>query len=394
MASVSVLFRALALLARDLLIDCLRQHGVTRGTRARTEEQRLQDLEKLKTYRDLENKIRTQAVSGTYDLVLFQLTTKLLRLNPEHYTIWNVRRRCLVSGLLTRAGDQQGSDAQDQALDSKNQESEANVLHSELAFTIPLLMQFPKCYWIWGFRQWILSQAIIRLPVPVTREIWRTELGLTSKMLDKDPRNFHAWGYRRIVVAKLESPELRGKSMAEDEFAYTTEMIGRNLSNFSAWHNRSQVIPALLEERGADDEMRAAFLAEELYFVRGALNVGPEDQSLWYYHQFLMSQLVDHGNRQTIARAFTVHEKAAYVRHEIDEIKDLLEDYASIKWIYEALLEYTLALERLEQRTERGDGRVRDLQTWLAKLRALDPMRTGRWNDVEREMGPWRIENY
>ncbi len=53
-------------------------------------------------------------------------------------------------------------------------------------------------------------------------------------MITKDQRNFYAWGYKRFVVAKLESPELQGKSMAEDEFAYTTEMIGFDLSNFSA----------------------------------------------------------------------------------------------------------------------------------------------------------------
>jgi geranylgeranyl transferase type-2 subunit alpha len=70
--------------------------------------------------------------------------------------------------------------------------------------------------------------------------------------------------------------------------------------------------------------MRAVFLDEELSMVRDALNVGPEDQSLWYYHQFLMSQIVDYDNRQTIALALTVYERAAYLRREIDNIKDLL----------------------------------------------------------------------
>ncbi|RFU32299.1 hypothetical protein B7463_g4010, partial [Scytalidium lignicola] len=338
------------------------QHGVARTIQSRTKEQRLKDLEKIKTYRALENQIRTQAASGTYSLDVFQLTTKLLHLNPEYYTIWNVRRRCLTSGLLSRAADQQEPDAQDQALDAKNQESDDNVLQSELAFTIPLLMKFPKCYWIWNFRQWILSKAILRLPVLVARKIWETELGLVSKMLNKDQRNFHAWGYRRVVVAKLESPELRGESMVEDEFTFTTKMIRYNLSNFSAWHNRSQLIPRVLEERGADDKMRAALLVEELNTVLEALNVGPEDQSLWYYHQFLVSQIINHGNRPTIAPALTVDERVAYMRHEIDEIKDLMEDYANIKWIYKALLEYKLTLERLGKHAERDGGGISGLQ--------------------------------
>ncbi|UKZ68293.1 uncharacterized protein TrAtP1_009329 [Trichoderma atroviride] len=356
-------------------------HNVARTTRVRTEEQRLQEIEKINKYRSLEDQIRSQAALGTYTLQLYDLTTKLLRLNPEYYTVWNVRRRCLLSCLLSTTTDQPASDTQDATPGAKNQQSDGDVLQSEVAFTMPLLMEFPKCYWIWNFRQWLLSQAILRLPLPAARKIWETELGLVSKMLNRDQRNYHAWGYRRYVVAQLESPELDGKSMAEDEFAYTTTMIQANLSNFSAWHNRSLLIPKVLEQRGSDDKARAAFLAQELDLVRNGLNVGPEDQSLWYYHQFLVSQIVGDGNGQSITPALTVDEKITYLKREIDEITDLLEDYDDIKWIYEALLEYNLALNRLEGKS----GGAGNLQTWLTKLRALDPMRMGRWKDVEQQ---------
>ncbi|KAH6608250.1 hypercellular [Trichoderma cornu-damae] len=362
-------------------------HGVARTARIRTEEQRLQDLEKIKKYRHLEDQIRALAASGTYGPDVLELTTRLLRLNPEYYTIWNVRRRCLICCLSSSgATGQPSSGSREQSPDTKDQGSDSDALQSEIAFTTPLLMEFPKCYWIWNYRQWILSQAILRLPVPAAREIWDTELGLVSKMLTKDQRNYHAWGYRRLVVARLESSELNGKSMAEDEFAYTTKMIRQSLSNFSAWHNRSQLIPQVLDQRGADDKARAAFLVEELNLVRDGLNVGPEDQSLWYYHQFLVSQIVGGGNGRSVAPALTVGEKAAYLRREIDEIRDLLEDYDDIKWIYEALSEYTLALGQLEQRAAEGnDDEAGDVQAWLTKLRDLDPMRTSRWNDVEQQ---------
>ncbi|KAJ4024690.1 Rab geranylgeranyltransferase [Fusarium irregulare] len=204
-------------------------------------------------------------------------------------------------------------------------------------------------------------------------------------MLSKDQRNFYAWGYRRFVVSKLESAELQGKSMVEEEFTYTTKMIETNLSNFSAWHNRSQLIPKLLDERGVDSRMRATFLGEELSFVREGLDVGPEDQSLWYYHRFLISQIVGDDDPQTAA-PMDPNEKAAYVRHEVDAIKDLLDDYKDVKCIYEALLEYTLTLEKLERR-DRDQEDLIDLQTWLTKLRVLDPMRKGRWNDIIAQIG-------
>lgn len=130
-------------------------------------------------------------------------------------------------------------------------------------------MEFPKCYWIWSYRLWVLQQAVRLLDAQAARHIWEDELALDSKMLTKDRRNFHAWGYRRQVVEQLESAALSPAgaggppaSMVEDEFAYTTKMVRMDLSNFSAWHNRSKLIPRLLEERKADDRARKAFLDE------------------------------------------------------------------------------------------------------------------------------------
>lgn len=121
-------------------------------------------------------------------------------------------------------------------------------------------MEFPKCYWIWNYRLWVLNEATERLPTPAARKVWETELGLIGKMLHRDSRNFHAWGYRRFVVEQLENPQLGGESMVEAEFAYSTSKIEANLSNFSAWHHRSQLIPRLLKERNADDQARRSFL--------------------------------------------------------------------------------------------------------------------------------------
>ncbi|KAI0171675.1 protein prenylyltransferase [Hypoxylon sp. FL1284] len=398
-------------------------HGIPRTARtAPTEERRLQDLERIAKYRELEDSIRAKASADNYDAALFQLTSKLLRLNPEYYTIWNIRRRCLISGLLSapsasdatqQSGDSQRAESSGTAAESKAEggdnthgqrgeeasglttatgtlrssdevEADVNVLQSELAFIIPLLLEFPKCYWIWKYRRWLLEQAIVRLPQAAARRIWEAELALASKMLTKDRRNFHAWGYRRYVVATLESPSLGGTSMVEEEFAYTTKMINVDLSNFSAWHNRTQLILRLLEERRADDAARKAFLEAELGIIGDALNVGPEDQSLWYYHQYIISQIVGHPSIPTIVPALAIAERAAYVRREIDNIKDLLEDYEDIKSIYEALLEYSLVLKGLGEhgRSESDE----DPRQWLVKVRMLDPMRAGRWDDVEKQL--------
>ncbi|GKT86533.1 geranylgeranyl transferase type-2 subunit alpha [Colletotrichum tofieldiae] len=246
-------------------------------------------------------------------------------------------------------------------------------------FTIPLLLEFPKSYWIWKYRSWLLQQAIDLLPRPVARRIWEEELGLVSKMLTKDRRNFHAW-------ATGGSAALDGGSLVEYEFEYTTKMINVDLSNFSAWHNRSNLIPRLLEERGADDEARQKFLEDELNLVREALNVGPEDQSLWFYHHFLVQNMTESDGHSKIAPNLVLEQKASYVKREIEDIKDLLEDYDDITWIYKALLDYTRALPKVEGRAL-NDEETDDLKTWMAKVRQLDPMRNGRWNDLEKECG-------
>lgn len=285
-----------------------------------------------------------------------------------------------------------------------------DIIRSELAFTIPLLMEFPKCYWIWSYRIWILDQATDRLPVATARNIWLDELGLVTKMLHKDRRNFHAWTYRRHVVQQLESPVLEGHSMATPEFDFTTRMIHTDLSNFSAWHNRSRLIPRMLDERDADDESRKKLLEDgmcispcikgamfscrwrhmlmqraELTNIGGALNVGPEDQSLWYYHQFLILNLTGQGGRPTFAPRLTVGQRVEYILHEIEGIKELLEDYRDVKWIYEALIEYTLAVSELRGQ-QLGNEEAAEVTGWLRNLKELDPKRSGRWKDFEQEL--------
>lgn len=281
------------------------------------------------------------------------------------------------------------------------------IIQAELAFTIPLLIEFPKCYWIWGYRSFLLSVCDAILPAGAARDFWVAELALDSKMLTKDRRNFHAWSYRRFIVSALEStPRPDGgdggesttiaKSMTESEFAYTYSMIKVDLSNFSAWHNRSKLAPRLLDERGADDAARKQFLDQELELAREGLNVGPEDQSLWYYHQYLMDQIIaiggtDANGQETakeglIAPNLSLADRRGFIDREVAEIKDLLEDYADVKLIYEALLEYAMAYRAMGESGAADAANQDEMLAWLAKLRELDPLRRGRWDDLEKSL--------
>jgi geranylgeranyl transferase type-2 subunit alpha len=235
-----------------------------------------------------------QVAERQYTFEVLELTSKLLTKNPEYYTIWNVRRRLLIYGLFSKPSGSSlpstespntsqtdttiissgASSSSTTKLSEDLKETQLNpvsptpgkngttldLIKSDLDFIFPLMIQFPKCYWIWNYRIWLLQEGNKRLDPAIARELWNRELALVGKMLTRDSRNFHGWNYRRIVVAELERQQPEGKSLVESEFEYTTKMIKASLSNFSAFHRRGKLIPGLLDERNASREARRQFL--------------------------------------------------------------------------------------------------------------------------------------
>ena len=202
-------------------------------------------------------------------------------------------------------------------------------------------------------------------------------------MLGLDSRNFHGWGYRREVVQELE--RLSSSSMVEKEFEYTTKMIQSNLSNFSAWHYRSQLIPRLLQERNAVREDRRKMLDSEFELITRALYTDPYDQSLWFYHQYLMSTL-DPLNAQStsVLEPCSNADRLLYLEQELESVKEMLDGAEDCKYIYQALLEYS----RQYLDVDAGNKAVTtvEMKLWLEQLRKNDPLRAGRWRDLEIQM--------
>lgn len=202
-------------------------------------------------------------------------------------------------------------------------------------------------------------------------------------MLALDSRNFHGWSYRREVVGEIE--RLSESSMAEQEFDYTTRMIKTNLSNFSAWHYRSQLLPGLLVERNATSESRKQVLDQEFELITTALYTDPYDQSLWFYHQYLMSTL-DTSNHQSqaILDPCTDADRTTYLEQELDSVQDMLDGAEDSKYIYQALLEYSRTYSRLRPGREKISKS--QLREWLDEVKKLDPLRNGRWQDLEQTL--------
>lgn len=323
----------------------------------------------------------SQIAEKHYTTRTLDLTSKLLKQNPEYYSIWNHRRlvfRQLLEEALLTSQSQDVETAGDRP---------AELIRSDLAFLVPLLRKFPKCYWIWNYRLWLLQQAADKCFGSYSFPIWDEDLTLIGKMLSLDSRNFLAWGYRRTVVDGLDTIQsmnsILPKPRTEGEFEYTTKMINMNLSNFSAWHRRSKLIPRLLSERHADDDSRRQMLDAELDLIQRGLYAGDNDQSLWFYHQVLMCTFDPRYASQSLAPNLSNIERVEYLSKEIEKVIEMLDGAEDCKWIYQELINMTLLKKRLGGTGSEQDA---DVGTWLGELEKLDPLRARRWKDMRRDL--------
>ncbi|TGO77449.1 hypothetical protein BELL_0108g00210 [Botrytis elliptica] len=395
-------------------------HGMPRiaTTEQKSITAQLKEQKDIEEYKASVELIQLKVAERQYTREVLDLTSKLLSKNPEYYTIWNIRRRLLIRGLFSKSSESslesdiqlpssglsENSTSGVTSSSSTSASSEdltkiradphplnpgknstiLDLIQADLDFIFPLMLGWPKCYWIWNYRLWLLKEANDRLAADIARGLWQRELVLVGKMLTRDSRNFHGWGYRRTVVSQLEDPKLNGSSMVESEFAYTTRMINAELKNFSAWHNRSKLIPRLLDERQATATERRQFLDEEFDLITKAMwnDAYPYDQSVWFYHQFLMSTLTESVGHATITPNFSREDRIEYIKQQLINLRDFLDGGEDCKWVFDALFEYTLAVCEMEMRLPEHDE-VQDCKAWLSELRKLDPMRAGRWDELE-----------
>lgn len=123
-----------------------------------------------------------------------------------------------------------------------------------------------------------------------------------------------------------------------------------------------------------------------------ALYTDSFNQSAWFYYEWLISNLSTEeptGARpataaKSIVPAMSVDERRRRLQREIENILEMLDGGEDCKWIYEALLRYTIMLRRMQG----VEGVLWNDETagWVAALRKLDPMRMGRWDDLERSL--------
>lgn len=326
------------------------------------------DKTKISQYHEVKSKVFTARSNKEYTIGMLNNVTDLLMINPEFYTVWNIRRETLV------------------ALFDSSQLDKYKALNDDLKMVMLLLKRFPKCYWIYNHRLWCLK-------VLGEKADWIVELGIVSKLLSLDPRNFHGWQLRRIVVQSMESQD---KSKVDQlkiniqEFEFTTSKVNNNISNFSAWHNRSKLIPKihqlyneteidldanLIKYRDLFDDP-LLLLKHEIKLINTGMYVDVDDSSVWLYLYWLLSDdfFVKRLN-ETFYKGILKEQLMV-----ISELNDLeKEDNGKDNhWCLKAIILIKCLLMKLEGESEFLTEEIKSLLNILAEI---DPLRKGRYLD-------------
>ena len=136
-----------------------------------------------------------------------------------------------------------------------------------------------------------------------------------------------------------------------------------------------------VRRHGVCEAGRADERAAELNLIHEAL-IDPYDQSLWFYHQCLTAAMSPAQAAQSIAPALTREERLRYIQDEIAYVQDMTDDCDDCKWVFQALIE----LSQL-YKSQGGEWppavQEADVEAWMSRLTKLDPLRRGRWRELE-----------
>lgn len=283
---------------------------------------------------------------GVFNDSAFKKTTDILDVNPEFYTVWNYRRDIIVNHYMQSLGE----------------EGLVDLFDKELLYNMAKFREFPKVYWIWNHRTWLLENH--------PRVNWENELLLVEKIHKLDPRNFHGWTYRRYIISHME----KDKDLTLQEFEYTTKMINANFSNFSALHNRTKLIPKLFERGLLINTTHAQFLTKELEYLHNAMYTDPDDQSVFIYLRWLLTSDI-------FVQNIPEEQYIEFLQQELETVKELnqleKDDGKENSWC----LQTVVTINQLIQ-GQTGEDKSEEITQCLKLLVDVDPLRRNRYIDL------------
>lgn len=216
--------------------------------------------------KDASNYFRGIVKTGEKSPRVLELTERMIRLNPAHYTAWCVcpplslptnsfvlHRQYRYETLLYQLFSSPNS-----SLTTTPSKKSALLAHplisNELILLDELSTRFLKTYQVWHHR---------RLIVCLTGE-WKRELECTTRVLEGwegDAKNYHTWSYRQWLLGYFGGAGVPGADTVDsdiwsNELSFVDSMLSRDLRNNSAWHHRFFVLWGFGVREGEEDRER------------------------------------------------------------------------------------------------------------------------------------------
>ncbi len=329
-----------------------------------------------------------------------ELCVQFLQLDERNFHCWNFRR--FVVGLLGSCG---GSDvaiitSSENNVDGDNVDNDAS--------TTPSAADSVSGSWSAWMHQIENENKDVWMGPQISQNACRA-VGMSSSCKEGS-NNYYA---AKSATVSLSEREL--KKIIMNEWDFSTAKIQDNFSNGSAFHYRSKLLPLVLEFRSSDDSAsfpnesyEAIILVREEWdgILLDAIFTEPDDQTIWFYHRFIVTWA-----RRTIAAvgdgadADVTEEFEELLYDMVDSIQELIdvekEDNfevntqdrheskgAKCKWAYLGMhLVLTTLLEFKSK--EVGDNKTElceRAKECLEELMIIDPDRRERYQILESEL--------
>ncbi|KIP06799.1 hypothetical protein PHLGIDRAFT_106551 [Phlebiopsis gigantea 11061_1 CR5-6] len=293
-------------------------------------------------YKDATNYFRGVVKTGETSERVLELTERIIRMNPAHYSAWQYRYRTL---LATNA-----------------------PLDVELKLMDQIAAHNMKTYQVWHHRRLLITQltsaSLAKDPVDTAT----AELEFIGNVLALDTKNYHTWSYRQWLLAHFDDAGLW-----LGELPYVDDLLLEDVRNNSAWHHRYFVVFGRGSRSQATPAEEGEVLQREIRYVKDKISVAPNNPSAWNY----LRGILEYSNTPfSTLLPFTEPYTRAYVQ-PTDDVVDLDNPKPSS----DATLPCVAALDFLAEAYVRagGDGVGKAVELWKQLANEHDTMRKKYW---------------
>ncbi|KAF9273703.1 CAAX geranylgeranyltransferase alpha subunit [Mortierella alpina] len=203
----------------------------------------------------------------------FELTTIVINLSPSHYTVWHYRQTLLKALNKDMAQELEWV----QEMIDEHPKSYQIWHHRQVVVDHMSVSIFPAAtlsttpanlYTVPMIPYLELSESQQK----AAQEAVRTELKCIAQALVEEPKNYHAWSYRQWVLSHFGLGP-----WWEEELGYIDEQLALEIRNNSAWNQRYFVVT--LGPKGLTEEV----LEREVQYAKTKIERTPNNESPWVY---------------------------------------------------------------------------------------------------------------